>query len=81
MTDHRRGRHRRFPPDTATPVNGARTGPSTNRIAGVTGAAPDHEQGRAIRRWARANGYEVGTRGAIPAHVRAAFERAHRDAP
>ncbi|MFC0673874.1 histone-like nucleoid-structuring protein Lsr2 [Brachybacterium hainanense] len=37
----------------------------------------DPEQLRAIRRWARSHGYEVGDRGRIPQTVEDAYHRAH----
>jgi hypothetical protein len=38
----------------------------------------DPEQVGAIRSWARANGYEVSSRGRIPAHVEDAYNRRGR---
>lgn len=38
-------------------------------------ARRDPEQVRAIRRWARKNGYNVGDRGRIPAEALAAYNR------
>jgi Lsr2 len=38
--------------------------------------ATDREQTRAIRDWARENGYELAERGRIPSHVIAAYEEA-----
>src|SRR6476620_9441428 len=43
----------------------------------VTSGPVSKEQTRAIRRWARENGFEVSERGRIPANVREAFEAAH----
>ncbi|GHB08338.1 hypothetical protein GCM10010512_44860 [Streptomyces thermoviolaceus subsp. thermoviolaceus] len=40
----------------------------------------ERERNRAIRAWARENGYAVPTKGRIPMHVRHAYELAHRDA-
>ncbi|MFE6688764.1 histone-like nucleoid-structuring protein Lsr2 [Streptomyces sp. NPDC057743] len=40
----------------------------------------DRERNRAVRQWARTNGYTVPDRGRIPLHVKHAFEVAHRDA-
>jgi hypothetical protein len=39
--------------------------------------ARSKEQTRAIREWAKKNGYELADRGRIPAHVITAFEEAH----
>ncbi|MFF4606160.1 histone-like nucleoid-structuring protein Lsr2 [Streptomyces sp. NPDC001339] len=39
----------------------------------------ERERNRAVRRWARANGYAVPDRGRIPMHVRHAYELTHRD--
>ncbi|MFF1498861.1 histone-like nucleoid-structuring protein Lsr2 [Streptomyces sp. NPDC058316] len=44
-------------------------------------AMSERERNRAVRAWARTNGYEVPTKGRIPMHVRHAFELTHRDAP
>ncbi|MFJ8308386.1 MULTISPECIES: histone-like nucleoid-structuring protein Lsr2 [unclassified Streptomyces] len=50
--------------------------------AKVTGSGmSERERNRAVRQWARANGYTVPDRGRIPLHVRHAFELTHRDAP
>jgi hypothetical protein len=40
----------------------------------------ERERNRAVRAWARTNGYDVPTKGRIPMHVRHAFELTHRDA-
>ncbi|MBW3546534.1 MAG: Lsr2 family protein [Actinobacteria bacterium] len=43
------------------------------------GPTSDRERLRAIREWARANGYpELGNRGRIPQHIVAEYEAAHR---
>ncbi|MEU6962311.1 Lsr2 family DNA-binding protein [Streptomyces chrestomyceticus] len=39
----------------------------------------ERERNKAIRRWARANGYYVPERGRLPIHVRQAYEVTHRD--
>lgn len=39
----------------------------------------ERERNRAMRAWARENGYAVPTKGRIPMHVRHAYELAHRD--
>ncbi|HEV2782554.1 MAG TPA: Lsr2 family protein [Actinophytocola sp.] len=39
--------------------------------------ARSKEQTKAIREWAKKNGYELADRGRIPAHVITAFEDAH----
>ncbi|HWU07417.1 MAG TPA: histone-like nucleoid-structuring protein Lsr2 [Streptomyces sp.] len=43
-------------------------------------AMSERERNRAVRAWARTNGYEIPTKGRIPMHVRHAFELTHRDA-
>jgi nucleoid-associated protein Lsr2 len=55
-----------------------RTGGRIKQGAAKSAARPaaDREQTKAIREWARANGFEVGDRGRIPANVIAAFEEA-----
>ncbi|MFD7070138.1 histone-like nucleoid-structuring protein Lsr2 [Streptomyces sp. NPDC059913] len=40
----------------------------------------ERERNRAVRAWARENGYTVPAKGRIPMHVRHAFELTHRDA-
>lgn len=40
----------------------------------------ERERNRAVRVWARTNGYDVPTKGRIPMHVRHAFDVSHRDA-
>ena len=60
----------------ASPVGGK----SGGRSAAITGAAKpgrDPGQTRAIRDWANSNGYEVSTRGRIPAEIEKAFDAAH----
>ena len=42
----------------------------------ATGAKRDAHQTRAIREWAVANGYEISTRGRIPAQVEQAYNAA-----
>ncbi|WP_436842734.1 Lsr2 family DNA-binding protein [Streptomyces flaveolus] len=40
----------------------------------------ERERNRAVRAWARENGYAVPTKGRIPMHVRHAYELTHKDA-
>ncbi|GGY85785.1 hypothetical protein GCM10010300_32320 [Streptomyces olivaceoviridis] len=40
----------------------------------------ERERNRAVRTWARENGYSIPTKGRIPMHVRHAYELTHRDA-
>ncbi|WP_405889657.1 Lsr2 family protein [Streptomyces sp. NBC_00133] len=40
----------------------------------------ERERNRAVRAWARENGYAVPAKGRIPMHVRHAYDLAHRDA-
>jgi len=47
------------------------------RQGGTAPARADREQIRAVREWARNNGYSVSDRGRLPAEVQAAFDRAH----
>lgn len=44
---------------------------------GRPGSAPNREQTKAIRDWARQNGFQLSDRGRIPGTVVDAFERAH----
>ena len=49
--------------------------------AKVTGSGmSERERNKAVRRWARAQGFTVPDRGRIPLHVRHAWEMAHRGA-
>ncbi|RSM64803.1 Lsr2 family protein [Kibdelosporangium aridum] len=56
-----------------------RTGGRVKRGTSPIAAAPaaNREQTRAIREWARQNGYELSDRGRIPSTVIEAFEAAH----
>jgi hypothetical protein len=56
---------------------GGRKGKKRSSSDSPSAPARDPEQTRAIREWANANGYEVSTRGRIPADVVEAFEAAH----
>jgi hypothetical protein len=60
---------------------GRRTGGRVKRAASVphpgARATPDREQTRAVREWARQNGFEMSDRGRISATVLEAFETAH----
>ena len=64
-----------------------RTGGRIKRGLGTASAksaarpAADREQTKAIREWARQNGFEMADRGRIPANVIAAFEEAQTAAP
>lgn len=49
---------------------------SAPRSAGATRPAADREHTKAIREWARENGYELAERGRIPSTVIAAYEEA-----
>jgi DNA polymerase III subunit epsilon len=55
----------------------------TSRLAGDAGTLPAAHviaSPVAMRAWARANGYEVGERGRLPAEVADAYRRAHEGA-
>lgn len=56
-----------------------RTGGRVKRGTSPKAAAPaaNREQTRAIRDWARQNGFELSDRGRIPSNVIEAFEEAH----
>lgn len=56
-----------------------RTGGRAKRGTSPVGATPaaNREHTKAIRDWARQNGYEMSDRGRIPATVIEAFEQAH----
>jgi hypothetical protein len=41
------------------------------------GTRADREQTAAIRRWARANGHQIGEKGRIPAHIIEAYNANH----
>ncbi|HEU5475345.1 MAG TPA: Lsr2 family protein [Actinophytocola sp.] len=51
------------------------TTPSTTPVR--AGDTRSKEQTKAIREWAKKNGYDLAERGRIPANVIAAFEEAH----
>lgn len=55
-----------------------RIGGRARRGTTITGATPaNREQTRAIREWARKNGFDMSDRGRIPGNVLEAFEAAH----
>lgn len=63
---------------------GRRTGGRANRRAATATTAKrpaptatDREQTKAIRDWARQNGFDLADRGRIPANVITAFDEAH----
>jgi hypothetical protein len=60
---------------------GRRVGGRVKRGVSLVGPAArptvDREQTRAIREWARQNGFDLAERGRIPATVIEAFEQAH----
>ena len=62
-------------------VSHARKIPSSNgrrrRAGGAQAARRDKEQIQAIREWGLANGYEVSSRGRIPAALQEAYDAAH----
>ena len=62
-----------------------RTGGRIKRSAATTGPATrptaDRDQTKAIREWARNNGWALADRGRIPANVVTAFDEAHAAAP
>lgn len=60
------------PKNTRKNAQGGRKKPAPRRA--VAPVAPDTSD---IRDWARANGYEIGERGAIPGRIRAAYTLAH----
>lgn len=57
----------------------AKVGSTKKRQTGGASSSPrrSSEQTRAIRHWAAANGYEVSSRGRIPAEIEEAFKAAH----
>jgi nucleoid-associated protein Lsr2 len=61
---------------------GRRTGGRIKRQATATTTKPsapgNREQTKAIRDWARQNGFELGDRGRIPTHIIEAFDAAHQ---
>lgn len=54
-------------------------GIASRRSAGSTRPAADREKTKAIREWARGNGWAVAERGRIPENVIAAYEDAHSE--
>lgn len=59
---------------------GGRVTRATSTASRNGSATASHEQSRAIREWARRNGYEVSNRGRIPASLIDAFEVAQSEA-
>ena len=56
---------------------GGRIKRATNSKGPATRQAADREQTKAIRDWARENGWALADRGRIPANVMTAFDEAH----
>jgi hypothetical protein len=56
-------------------IGGKRTKKSAG--ASAAGSKRDANQTKAIREWAKANGYNISARGRIPADVEQAFDAAH----
>lgn len=52
-------------------------GKKSNATSATASPRRSSEQTKAIRHWALANGYEVSSRGRIPAEVEEAFKAAH----
>lgn len=70
------GNVKKFLEDLAPYLDVARkTRPSVRRRPRTP--APGRENNAAIRAWANANGYDLSSRGRIPAAVVEAFEKAH----
>lgn len=59
----------------ATRVGGKRSRKSTTGTGGV--GKRDANQTKAVREWAKSNGYSISARGRIPADVEHAFDAAH----
>ena len=61
--------------DKARRVRGRASQPGRGRASAATNgsASPQHS----IREWANANGYQVSSRGRIPAQVQEAYQAAH----
>lgn len=58
----------------ARKVSGGRRG---RRTGGSSGSAGSDGDTRAIREWAKSNGYEVSDRGRVSAEIREAYAAAH----
>ncbi|GAB88156.1 Lsr2 family DNA-binding protein [Gordonia rhizosphera] len=56
------------------------TPPKTTRVPAAGSGPTSTEQKRAIRDWARTNGFRVSDRGCIPGDIVEAFEAAHNSA-
>lgn len=54
-----------------------KVGSHKRRPTAKADSARSRSQAREVREWAAANGYEVSTRGRIPADVQEAFDAAH----
>lgn len=60
-----------------TRIGGRKTRRSTTSNNAAPSQKRDAAQTKAIREWAQSNGYEVSSRGRIPAEVEGAFNAAH----
>ncbi|MFL6141775.1 MAG: Lsr2 family protein [Labedaea sp.] len=84
LTEHNAGRLRDAVADYVAAAR--RTGGRVKRGTAPSTSPParpsaNREQTRAIRDWARRNGFDLGERGRIPANVLDAFDHAHTAAP
>jgi hypothetical protein len=65
---------------TAARRTGGRIKRGSRPVTGTARPAASRDQTRAIREWARENGYELADRGRIPVNVIEAFEEAQANA-
>ncbi|MGD7788766.1 histone-like nucleoid-structuring protein Lsr2 [Propionibacteriaceae bacterium Y1700] len=56
-------------------IQAARRANRTRRPTSRSGS--NRQEANQIRQWAAANGYEISSRGRVPANVRSAYEAAH----
>lgn len=63
--------------DISRSVDGDRPATSRVHVPATAGGTNSGEQNQAIRDWARANSFELSSRGRIPAHIVEAFDAAH----
>ena len=54
-----------------------KVGSHKRRRTAKAGSAPSRSQARKVREWAAASGYQIASRGRIPAEIQEAFDAAH----
>ena len=73
LADYRAHARRRPRSGSRSGTRGGRSGRGARRAPGPT--SPGREQSRAVREWARRNGYTIGDRGRIPDEITDAYHQ------